>query len=159
MIKGKIFQRAFKIVLALIMVLSPVDFAFAKLSESQLYMFSQNNILFYDPTGTAECEPGTITGDKVTVIGDSISVGAKGYYESQIPNVDLAQKTFNGTTYELIQVSKTFNHTSSGNYSGMDIAKVLEEQSEMRPYLVFALGTNSAGAVTDAAIDELMNLV
>lgn len=129
------------------------------LSEAQLYFFGQNGIYFYDPDGNPSCGSGTISGDKVTVIGDSISVGAESQYNAQIPNADLSSKTYNGATYQLIQVSKAFNTGSASNYSGVEIARVLQEQGELRPYVVFALGTNSPGRVTDAAIEELMELV
>ena len=156
--RGKrIFRKTFGVVfVALVTLFSPLSTS--ALTPSQLEMFSQNNILFYDPAGT-ECAPGTISGGKVTVIGDSISVGAANEYASQIPNVDFAEKTYNGTTYNLIEVSKHFAVDAGANYGGMTIADVLQNQGDLRPYLVFALGTNDPGAVTDAAIESLMNLV
>ncbi len=124
----------------------------------------QNNILFYDPAGGGtDCAPSTINGNSVTIIGDSISYGARSEYSAQIPNADFESKTFNGTTYNLTEISKHFkvSFTKDGvvNHGGMTIAQVLQEQGELRPYLVFALGTNDPGAVTESLIGELMDLV
>ncbi|MDO5475135.1 MAG: hypothetical protein Q4F61_01985 [Candidatus Saccharibacteria bacterium] len=120
----------------------------------------QNNILFYDPAGGGtDCAPSTINGDSVTIIGDSISYGARSEYASQIPSADYEEKTFNGVTYQLTQVSKHFSADVDGNYSGMTIARVLQEQGVLRPYVVFALGTNDPGVVTEGKIKELMDLI
>lgn len=152
------FRNTLSVFLAVVLTfLTPVS-TYA-LSESQLNMFAQNNILFYDPDEEATCAPSTINGGKVTVIGDSISVGAESEYASQIPNADFASKTYNGTTYNLVEVSKHFATDAGSNYSGMTIANVVQEQGALRPYLVFALGTNDPGAVTDSSIEALMNLV
>ncbi len=137
--------------------LSPIS-AMA-LTEAQLDYFAQNNILFYDPSEAAECDPATISGSKVTVIGDSISVGAESEYASQLSGADYEAKTFSGVTYNLTEVSKHFAADAGTNYSGMTIARVLQEQGVLRPYVVFALGTNDPGAVTEAAIQQLMDLV
>lgn len=134
---------------------SPV---FAKLDSKTLNFFNQNNILYYDPTAGG-CEPAEIDGNKVTIIGDSISVGAESEYVAQIPSADFASKTYDGTTYNLTEVSKHFAVNAGTNYSGMTIAEVVQEQGDMRPYLVFALGTNDPGAVTESSIESLMNLV
>lgn len=153
----KILKRVFIVLVsALISVVAPLS-TYA-LTESQLDFYAQNNILFYDPSAT-NCAPGTISGGKVTIIGDSISVGAESEYNSQIPNADLASKTYNGTTYNLIQVSKHFAANAEGNYSGMTIAEELQDQGELRPYVVFALGTNDPGAVTESSIEALINLI
>ena len=141
---------------AMLVVLLPAS-TYA-LDASFLDFFAQNNILYYDPSETS-CTPATIQGSEVTVIGDSISVGAKSEYESQLSGVDLEEKTYNGTTYEIVQVSKHFAMDASGNYSGLTIAKEMEKQGDLRTYVVFALGTNDPGAVTAAQIDELMDAI
>ena len=137
------------------------SFVFAKsLSESELYFYGQNGIYYYMPGNeNGSCGPGTISGNSVTIIGDSISVGAQSEYTSQIPNADFSSKTYNGTTYEMIQVSKHFSADAGDNYSGMTIAEEVQKQGDMRPYLVFALGTNDPGAVSDSSISSLMDLV
>lgn len=54
------------VVFAAVVALSPSSTALAKLSESQLNMFSQNNILFYDPTGGGvACYSGNLSGDTI----------------------------------------------------------------------------------------------
>jgi|GEM_PF-1185876 len=161
MVGKKFFRKFLDFVVVGIFAISSSGIAAgsaAAITEAQLHMFSQNNILFYDPTATA-CDPATITGSQITVIGDSISVGAKSEYETQLSGADFASKTFNGVTYELIQNSKHFAMDADGNYSGLTIARELEEQGDLRTYVVFALGTNDPGAVTEEKIDELMNLV
>ena len=150
-------KRVFAVVMSFVMAFILPASTYA-LSESQLNFYAQNNILFYDPSTTA-CEPATITGSQVTIIGDSISVGAVSEYDAQLSGADHAPKTYNGVTYDIIQVSKNFAVDVGGNYSGLTIAKEMEEQGDLRPYVVFALGTNDPGAVTEAKIDELMNLV
>ena len=151
------FLRFAAVLTALVLtILSPVA-GFA-LDEEVLNKFSQNNILFYDPSATA-CDPHTITGSEVTVIGDSISVGARSEYDAQLAGIDYVDKTYNGTTYEITQISKHFAMDADGNYSGLTIAREMEAQGDLRTYVVFALGTNDPGAVTEAKIDELMNIV
>lgn len=147
------------VVFAAVVALSPSSTALAKLSESQLNMFSQNNILFYDPTSSDSCAPTAITGDKVTLIGDSISVRSQGQFSSQIPNIDFEAKTFDGVTYNLTEVSKHFVSNAGTNYGGLTIAQVLQEQGELKPFVVFALGTNDAGGVSETTIGQLMDLV
>ena len=159
MIGKRFFRNFLGVVFAVFLAFLPTNLAFAKLSESQLNMFSQNNILFYDPTADESCDPATISGNNVTIIGDSISDGAKSEYEAQIPNADFADKNYNGITYKLVESSKHFVIDSGSNYGGMTIADVLQEQGELRTYLVFALGTNDPGGVTDSVIDQLMDLV
>ena len=88
------------ILMAIILGLAPSYGAFAKIDEETLKKFSQGNILFYDTSSTA-CDPATITGSQVTVIGDSISVGARSEYDAQLSGIDYTDKTYNGTTYEI----------------------------------------------------------
>ena len=129
------------------------------LSEEDLFFYGMNGIYFYMPGDNTKCSPGVINGNSVTIIGDSISFGAESEYASQIPNADFASKTYNDITYELVQVSKHFSTDAGDNYSGMTIADEIQKQGDMRPYLVFALGTNDPGAVTDSSIEALMDLV
>ena len=130
------------------------------LDEEQMNFYAQNNILFYDPDGgDKECGAATINGNNVTIIGDSISFGAKSEYASQIPGADFESKTFDGVTYNLVEVSKHFAANDGPNYSGMTIAEVLQNQGALNSYVVFALGTNDPGTVTEAKIGELMDLI
>lgn len=168
----KFLKKAFCFVLVVVLSLSSVVPSFADNPCSRYSVNSaeykqcwnnfagQNNILFYDPAGGGvECAPSTISGGQVTIIGDSISVGARSEYASQIPGADYEEKTFNGVTYQLTQASKHFSADVDGNYSGMTIARVLQEQGALRPYVVFALGTNDPGVVTEGKIKELMDLI
>ncbi|MBR5938971.1 hypothetical protein IKZ77_00230, partial [Candidatus Saccharibacteria bacterium] len=168
----KFLKKAFCFVLVVVLSLSSVVPSFADNPCSRYSVNSaeykqcwnnfagQNNILFYDPAGGGtECAPSTISGGQVTIIGDSISYGARSEYASQIPSADYEEKTFNGVAYQLTQFSKHFSADVDGNYSGMTIARVLQEQGALRPYVVFALGTNDPGAVTEGKIKELMDLI
>lgn len=154
-------KKLLSVVCAVVMALMPSGVAVAKLNERQMSDFSTWNVLYYDPgaTGKNGCVTSNVSGNKVTVIGDSISEGAKSEYASQMPGADLSAKTYNGVTYNLVQSSKHFAMDVEGNYGGLTIADVLQEQGDLQTYLVFALGTNDAGGVTASEIDALMNLV
>lgn len=153
----KILKRVFIVLVsALISVAAPLS-TYA-LTESQLDFYAQNNILFYDPSAT-NCDIGGLDGNKVTLIGDSISVGAESEFKKQIPGIDLSAKTYDGTEYKMIEVSKHFSANAGTNYGGTVIADVLKSHNDLRRYVVFALGTNDAGAVTAASIDDLMRIV
>lgn len=66
MIGKRFFRNFLGVVFAVFLAFLPTNLAFAKLSESQLNMFSQNNILFYDPTGGGiTCYSGNLSGDTI----------------------------------------------------------------------------------------------
>ena len=156
-------------VCCLIFFSSPVQ----ALSESQLDMFAQNNILFYDPDENMdECisynyvsKP---SGDQITWIGDSYTVGAKDKILNKLPGVDLGTER----TPQNYQSSKRFYYditgstaaTSYGNVgadnpSGMTILQDLADNNLLRDYVVFALGTNDQGIATETFSDYIDTLV
>lgn len=82
-----------------------------------------------------------LTGNKVTLIGDSISVGAKSEFEKQLSGIDITA-----------EVSKHFANdvaSGSGGDSGMTILKQKKADSKLREIVIFALGTNDAGLTKD----------
>lgn len=91
-----------------------------------------------------------LTGDKVTVIGDSISEGAKSEFEKQLSGVDVHAK-----------VSKHFATDAAdaqGGPGGLKILTQLKTASELREIVVFALGTNDAN-LSKEKIEEAVDLV
>ena len=87
-----------------------------------------------------------IEGSKITIIGDSITDGAKSVFNSEIPGVDIHS-----------QVSKMFSGTSSSNPTGTQILEELSSSGQLRDVLVFALGTNQ-NYVTQTDIDKVLSL-
>lgn len=147
----------------LVLIFSPSTAVFA-IDEATLDFFDQNNIYYYNPSGIKNCSSSSepVTGSNVTIIGDSISVQSASEYDSQIPGADHAPKTYNGITYQLIQSSKNVEYSftqsdNTKNYSGIDIARQLQEQGDLHTYVVFALGTNNG--ITSTQIDTLMSII
>ena len=119
-----------------------------KLPLAEMYEYSQNNILYYDPMGCPDDSISTIsrpTGDQITWIGDSYSTGAKSIIESKFPGITFGGSVNDANSY--IQSCKnvatdTTCNANPTNPSGLNILKKLVETGELKPYLVFALGTN-----------------
>lgn len=82
-------------------------------------------------------------GSNVTVIGDSITVGAKDQILAKLPKADIHA-----------QVSKQFGQGSSNNPGGKVILDQLIKANQLRDIVVFALGTNSSG-LTKAEVEEV----
>lgn len=122
--------------------------------------FGQNNILFYDPDGD-NCNTVSFTakptGDQITWIGDSYSVQAenKGLISGKLPGVDLGGAINTPSSY--IQGSKFVSHGSDSNPSGFEILRNIIAAGNLRPYLVFALGTN--GGWSDSDITEFQSIL
>lgn len=136
--------------------------SFAKLSADQMDPFSQNNILFYDPDGcettttkTGSCT--TVSGDQITWIGDSYSVGAKDLITSAYPGVDLGPSIDDASSN--IMVSKRFAGSDDSNPTGIQILESLKSSNTLRSVLVFALGTNDMGGTTQSAAEEQIEKV
>lgn len=72
-----------------------------------------------------------VDGSKVTIIGDSITVGSTSQLEQKLPGVDIHA-----------QVSKQFYTGTSDNPGGITILRELVENGTLRDTLVYALGTN-----------------
>lgn len=102
------------------------------LDDATLEIFAENNIMFYDPD-EQDCisSKGTSrpSGDQITWIGDSYSVSAKNEIEKKLPGVDF------GESDSYIEVGRTVEQ-------GLTILNGIGKDN-LRPYLVFALGTNS----------------
>ena len=110
-------------------------------------------VSFYIEEILEDPEPEQVSGDSVTWIGDSYSVGAESEIKSRLPGVDLRAK-----------VSKHFEMDAGedvGGLSGISILKEIVNNEELRPILVFALGTNDP--ISDSSlfltyIDRVMEL-
>ena len=85
-------------------------------------------------------------GSNITIIGDSITEGAKSDILALLPNADIHSQT-----------SKSFSSGNNSNPSGMAIAQELKESGELRPQVVFALGTNNISGIGNDNINKLVN--
>ena len=134
------------------------------ISQENLRAAGLDHSYFYDPEAN-NCTVSRPSGKDVTWIGDSYSVGAE-YQDKlitkKLPGVDLGDynNTADPSAGSYIKGSKVFadgkNDESSDNPTGIALLKKITEKNELRPYLVFALGTN--GKVTEEYINELVNL-
>lgn len=82
-------------------------------------------------TGGSTTGGTSVSGSKVTIIGDSITVGATSQLEQKLPGVDIHA-----------QVSKQFYNGTADNPGGIQILRDLVENGGLRETLVYALGTN-----------------
>lgn len=140
-------KKVLLVVLTIFIGLSPSTTVFS-LTSSKLNMFSQNNILFYDPDSCGNESAVPPTGDKITWIGDSYSAINKEQIKQTFPGVDID---------DYVKSSKWFekdNTEAEGGKGGLTILKEIVEEEKLRPYLVFALGTN--GSITETQIDKLV---
>ena len=134
------------------------------LKQENLRAASLDHSYFYDPEAD-NCTVKRPSGKDVTWIGDSYSVGAE-YQDKlitkKLPGVDLGayNDSADPPADSYIKGGKLFadadNGVSSDNPTGIALLKEITEKNELRPYLVFALGTN--GEVTEEYINELVNL-
>ena len=138
------------------------------LSEADREKFAQNNIIFYDPDGGSDdCnyDGGTCSGpagNQITWIGDSYSVEALSIIHEKLSGVDLGVENAGNTysPYSYTQYGKHMDWISNpsatsdatGGPSGM---AVLSSISDLRPVLVFALGTNDH--VSASAMESTLN--
>lgn len=147
--------RVFSVCLAAIIVLSSTLGTVFALDEATLERYGLNGVYWYDATGGDDCLPIT-NGGNVTIIGDSITVGSESALKEALPQAEI-----------YAQVSKRFGKASddpiaptaeSVNPSGISIAKYLMAENKVQNTVVFALGTNSPGAVSDEDINTLLTL-
>lgn len=133
----------------------------AALTDEMLDKFAANNIMFYDPDDKGNtCVGEPVSGSSISYIGDSISDGgAYTKLKSAYAGLDGEDKEYDGTTYDLVQVSKHFATDVSGNFGGVTIATKMVEKGDMRPYLIFALGTNDQGSVSTQRLEALASAV
>ena len=130
------------------------------LTAGQMRQFSQNNILYYDPT---ECSVNGIsyaapTGDNITWIGDSYSVAAKAIIEEKFEGISFGSGVENANSY--IQSNKGVSDRYGGgdaNPPALTILKRIVEAGELKPYLVMAVGTNAGW--TDDEVSEFENIL
>lgn len=136
----------------------------AKMTEDLLYIYGQNNILYYEPDGCIEssssvsCVPPT--GNQITWIGDSYSTGAQSIIKEQLPGISFGSSIDDPNS--TIQACKFVNtdttcNAKPTNPSGLNILRDLISKGELKPYLVFALGTN--GGWTSDAISEFKQIM
>lgn len=95
------------------------------------------------------------TGDQITWIGDSYSVGAESIIKKTFPGVDLGEDA----SEPYIHGSKFVNSgspSSAGGSSGISILKSIVDAGKLRPYLVFALGTN--GPSNKSEFEQVIDL-
>lgn len=121
-------------------------------------MMAENNILFYEPSESDNCETtptgatassATPTGGAVTVIGDSISTDmySGGEIEAKLPGVENISWFGRGFT----------NAGNDGAPDGQRTGQQVIEQSELRNYVVLALGTNGMAAeALQPAVDAVL---
>ncbi len=145
----KFFRGLFIFISASVLALSPSVFA---IDDTTLKFNALNNIIFYaagNNDSNRQCSPsGTPSGNQITWIGDSYTVGAQSIIENKLPGVDIHAKVS-----KFVSADKPEN---SGGESGLTILKNLVDSNSLRNYLVFALGTN--GGWSSNNINELTNL-
>lgn len=130
-------------------------------SDSLLTLLYYNGSYYYNPDGNEiDCDSGVrVGGNQITLIGDSLSVGAIKQISNKLPGIDYKTRTYDGVEYKLIQESKHFEASMADNIGGIPIAKALKEHGELKEYLIFALGTNDPGGVTKDMIEKLVDTV
>lgn len=87
-----------------------------------------------------------VDGNKITIIGDSITEGSKSSLTTKMPGIDIHS-----------QVSKHFQNDAGSNISGINILKDLASSNKVREVLVFALGTNDDGGVNASNIQIVID--
>ena len=98
---------------------------------------------------------GTISGSDITWIGDSYSTGAQEIIESEFSGISFGGTS--NTSQSTIQDCKNVNSEgcllggNSTNPSGFDILRKIIQAGDLKPYLVFALGTNDGWDNSKAA--------
>lgn len=100
----------------------------------------------------------TVSGDQITWIGDSYSVQAdnKGLLSENFSGLDIGPGS-NNTSTSYIQGSKFVSSGSSSNPSCLSILQDIIDSGSLRPYLVFACGTN--GGWSDSDITTFTDLL
>ncbi|MBR2709017.1 hypothetical protein IKE98_01660 [Candidatus Saccharibacteria bacterium] len=166
----KSLKKWFLVAISFLLSLCP-NFVHAQsyLDQSTMDFYSQNNILFYDPTGG--CNPRAVMpvlGKNVTWIGDSYSEGAEldvsgNLISKAFPGVDIGDfdssvqgnGTQSATSY--LKRSKGVSYDAGeDNPGGIKILEKIVNDGELRPYLVFALGANNG--ITEDEIEKVLNL-
>lgn len=148
-------RNAFLFVIAFVVSLTP-SMVSATITQDILNFYSQNDILFYDPSGgcdTSAVLP--VLGKNVTWIGDSYSVHSKALIDKKLPGVDYNGWSLDSEQTSYIWSGKTINTDGAGP-GGMKILQKVVDEGKLRPYLVFALGGNSG--ITTEDIEKVINI-
>lgn len=158
--------RMVAILLVVASVWQPVA-VFAEYNAEEMREISMYGGVYWD--GTA-CETATNTicaapsGEQITWIGDSYSVQAKDKIAEVFNGVDFGvEQQSVSAPYSYIQVSKHMKMNAdegNGGAGGVKILSDIVQAGKLRPYLVFALGTNdilSAGEMKNV-LEEIANL-
>ena len=155
---GKLVRRFFLMSMAVSLCFSDAVFA---VEQQQLHMLSTNDIVFYDPGCKSQEGCVAPTGDEITWIGDSYSVQAQlmgGKIAAALPGISFGGSE--GDANSTIQGCK-FVASDGGcgveNPSGFTILRRLIENGGLKPYLVFALGTN--GMWSSAYVEEFKEIM
>lgn len=124
---------------------APSSGVFATKVDDFIDEYSQNDILYYDPSECVDGEGNNKTcvlptGDQITWIGDSYSVGAKTEIEAEFSGISFGPSVDDEKSQ--IKVGKNVDNGSDNNPSGLTILKKIIDEDKLKPYLVFALGTN-----------------
>lgn len=138
------------------------DLRAGRLTTGQMQEFAQNNILYYDPTACMENSVNSAppTGDQITWIGDSYSVGAKSIIEEKFSGIEFGGSVNDANSY--IQGCKnvatdTDCNANPTNPSGLNVLRRVIDNGEIKPYLVMAVGTNEGWS--DSSIATLKQLM
>lgn len=124
---------------------------------TMLEEFAQNNILFYDPYECISGSDGTRfctmpSGKDITWIGDSYSTGAQSLIEKEFPGISFGNSIndANSTVQACKFVSaNTTCNANPTNPSGLKVLQDVIDAGNLKPYLVFALGTNGGWTAND----------
>ncbi|MDO4746948.1 MAG: hypothetical protein Q4A70_01205 [Candidatus Saccharibacteria bacterium] len=163
-------KRLVLVVLAILLTVLPTGGVFA-LSNSLMDLYSQNEIMFYEPDACKNPTPGKIctavSGSDITWIGDSLTAlrfqdssgkGAEAALKERFPGVDYGG-TFNGTTInDYVRSGKKVYGDNPDGPSGLNILENIVNQGKLRKVLVFELGANNGGW-QKAWMDKLFELV
>ena len=137
----------------------------ATLPRETLRQYGQSNTYYYDPyacnegtSGTTFCTP--VSGENITWIGDSYSVGAQKIIEAEFPGISFGgvvntdQSTIQDCKFVGTDTDCLANPT---NPSGLKVLQNIIAAGKLKPYLVFALGTNGGWASSD--VDEFNEIM
>jgi len=156
-------KRWLLVTVGVLLTLQPLQ-VFA-ITEEELQEYSQNNITFYDPSecqGSNNAVCTAPTGDQITWIGDSYSVQAVEQIMAAFPGVDMGvvQAGNSVSPYSYIQGSKHMEMNAAegnGGAGGVTILGDIVNAGKLRPYLVFALGTNDG--ISESAMNVILDKI
>ena len=127
--------------------------------KSIVESFTNYNGIDYGGSGgssSSSSEPPS--GEDITWIGDSYSVGAHSIIEEKFPGISFGSGIENANSY--IQSNKGVSDRYGGgdaNPPALTILKKLADNNELKPYLVMAVGTNMGW--DDDEVNEFNNIM